>query len=39
MECKTRPQAACIASAESIEKVEESKSKEEDDERLVEMEH
>jgi len=39
MECKTRPQPAQIASAESIEKSEESKSTDEDDERYTEMEH
>ena len=39
MECKTRPQAASIALAESIEKIEESKSTGEDDERYLEMEH
>lgn len=40
MECKTRLQPAQIAPAESIEKSEESKStNEEDDERYTEMEH
>ncbi len=39
MECKTRPQPASIAHPESIEKIEESKTIDEEDERCTEMEH
>lgn len=39
MECKTRPQAATVAAAENIEKREESKQEDEENERYSEMEH
>jgi hypothetical protein len=39
MECKTRPQVAAPAAADTIEKMEESKFECEDDERFDDMEH